>query len=146
MLNKLTASAEDYLETIFIINKTHPVVRVKDISTKLKVSMPSVNTAVKNLSKTGHVEFEKYGYIQLTKKGVKEATRIYKIHLGIKKFFVDILKIDPAVAEDDACKLEHHISAITVQRIDAFMDFIEQCKKMDCPAEFEKYYKQTLKS
>ena len=70
----LTASLEDYIETIFVISKTQPVVRVKDISAKLNVSMPSVNSAIKVLAKNGLVNFEKYGYIQLTPRALPLST------------------------------------------------------------------------
>ena len=124
MPDKLTASTEDYLETIFLIGQDLPVIRVKDISSRMGVSMPSVNSAVKNLASKKLVTFEKYGYIQLTESGKKLGKKIFEKHTLLKSFFTDILGVEPETAENDACKIEHHISNSTINKLREFSDFI----------------------
>ncbi len=65
----LSESMEDYLEAIFEIEKQKRVVRVRDVASRLGVTMPSVNGALKNLEAKGLINHEKYEYIELTQKG-----------------------------------------------------------------------------
>lgn len=124
MPDTLTPSTEDYLETIYLIGQELPVIRVKDISSRMGVSMPSVNSAVKNLASKKFVNFEKYGYIQLTEAGLKRGRSIFEKHTLLKTFFRDILGVPPETAEIDACKIEHHISNTTMNKLKDFSDFI----------------------
>jgi len=124
MPDKLTPSTEDYLETIYLIGQELPVIRVKEISSRMGVSMPSVNSAVKNLAAKKLVDFEKYGYIQLTRAGRQKGRGIYERHTLLKSFFTDILGVETAVAEEDACNIEHHISNITIDKLKRFSDYL----------------------
>ena len=46
---KLTDSQEEYLKTIYMLEKSKPKIRVTDIANRLKITKPSVNKAIKNL-------------------------------------------------------------------------------------------------
>ncbi len=113
----LTQSLEDYLEAIKILKKEKGIARVKDIGKFLKVKNPSVVSAINILSQNGYVKHEKYGHIELTSKGLKEAERIHKRHKDIVRFLSKTLKIPLAVAKKDACKMEHVISNETYEKI-----------------------------
>jgi len=65
----LTPAMEDYLEAIFNLSKEKRVVRVKDIAKRLDVKMPTVTSMLKTLSKRELIDYEKYEYLELTKKG-----------------------------------------------------------------------------
>ena len=123
MRKKLTPSTEDYLETILLISRDLPVIRVKDISARMGVSMPSVNSAIKNLAGKGMVTFEKYGYIQLTVSGLAEGEKIFARHTALKVFFTEVLGLDSSLAEHDACLLEHYISQETISCLESFCEF-----------------------
>ncbi|HNS32935.1 MAG TPA: metal-dependent transcriptional regulator [bacterium] len=113
----LTQSLEDYLEAIKILKKEKGIARVKDIGRFLKVKDPSVVSALGILSQNGYVEHEKYGYVELTPKGKKEASRIHKKHRTIVKFLNQKLKIPIEIAREDACRIEHVISNETYEKI-----------------------------
>lgn len=141
---KLTPNIEDYLETIIMLRGKDRIVRVRDISNKMGVSMPSVCGALKVLSKEGLIDHEKYGYIELTQKGEILGERIYDSHKILIKFLKGILKADSKTAEKDACKIEHGISANTVRRLIAFVKFIETCpypEGRDWLKSFNYFYK-----
>lgn len=125
---KLTSNMEDYLETIAALQKVKGVARVRDIGAKLKVKSSSVNSALHNLSDGGFVIHEKYGYVELTKKGKKIAAQIQDKHDILIKFLADILKVDKAVAAEDACKMEHTISQQTYEKIVEFVKYVEKCR------------------
>jgi DtxR family Mn-dependent transcriptional regulator len=123
----LSSSAEDYLEAVLILDLKKKVVRVKDISEEMGVSMPSVHQALKILKKEGMVRHESYGYVELTSRGRSEANRIYYRHRIIRKFLTDILNIPRRVAEEEACRIEHYISAETQRKLSEFIKTVESC-------------------
>jgi len=120
MTNKLSESAEHYLETILLLNKNAKVVRVKEISKKTQVSMSSVHTALHLLEDQGLIAHERYGYVELTAKGAAIARKIYASHKALVNFLGVVLCVSRAVAERDACKIEHVISPETLKNMATF--------------------------
>jgi DtxR family Mn-dependent transcriptional regulator len=113
-------SAENYLEAILMLKNEDKVVRVKDISKRVNVSMPSVHTALHVLEDRGFIRHERYGYVELTKEGETVAQRIYSSHLLLTEFLSEVLGVSDDVAQQDACKIEHIISSETLDRIADF--------------------------
>ena len=105
----LQESGEMYLETIHVLSQTNPVVRSIDIVEHMGYSKPSVSRAVGLLKNGGYIEVNEHGYIRLTEAGLSVALRIYERHTLLQEFLVR-LGVDPTVADDDACKIEHVIS------------------------------------
>jgi DtxR family Mn-dependent transcriptional regulator len=126
-MTALTASMEDYLETILIIGLEKKVTRVKDIAKYLDVKTSSVANAIKILSEKELVHQEPYGYVELTQKGILMAKEIYERHKTLYKFFHEILGVGSKVAEQDACEIEHHIHKETLDRILKFIQLVETC-------------------
>ena len=122
---RLSQSLEDYIEAIYLINRTKKVVRVKEIAKFLGVKTPSVVDAVSKLQDRGFVTHEKYGYLYLTKKGVETAKSIYKKHEEVYKFLNQFLGMNKNISEKDACEIEHYISKETLDRIIKLMKYIE---------------------
>jgi len=139
----LTATMENYLEAIYNLSKEKRAVRVKDIAKKLGVKMPSVTSMLRTLGERGMIDYEKYEYLELTIKGIDIAKEIDRRHQTLKKFLTDILKIDKYQADEDACKMEHAVSATTIDRIVNFMEFVKSCPRggEDWLDLFDKYRK-----
>lgn len=121
-------SEEDYLEALYMIQLKNKVTRVKDVALALDVKMPSVVAAVRSLSEKGLVEQEKYGHIELTEEGEKVARDVYKRHQLLCAFFHEVLGLDPRIAEEDACRMEHHLSPETRERLLRIVEYIRACK------------------
>lgn len=121
----LSHSLEDYLEAIYIISLEKKVVRVKEIADFLNVKTPSVVDAISKLQDRGLVLHEKYGYLNLTKKGLDAAKLIYRKHEEVYKFLNQFLGMDEATSEKDACGIEHYISKNTLNRIIKLMEYVE---------------------
>lgn len=102
-------SAENYLETILILSKSHPVVRSVDISEELGFKKSSVSVAMKNLREKNHITVTKEGFIYLTESGKQIAEMIYERHELLSQWLIR-LGVDPDTAAKDACKIEHVIS------------------------------------
>ena len=109
-------SAENYLETILVIGKRKPQVRSIDIANELSFSKPSVSVAMKNLRVNGYINVDREGFITLTEAGRAIAEKIYERHELLSAWLVH-LGVDPQVAAEDACRIEHVISTERFQAI-----------------------------
>ena len=112
----LQESGEMYLETILVLSKTHPTVRAIDVGEEMGFSKPSVSRALGILKADGYVVSDANGYLTLTDSGRSIAEKIYERHTLLSQFLVN-LGVDPEVAAEDACKIEHDISPATFQAI-----------------------------
>ncbi len=140
---ELTHSLEDYIEAIWLISQEKKVVRVKDIMEFFGYKVSSVNRALKNLAKRELINYEKYGYIEITDKGIEVAKKINKKHRLLYKFFVEFLGIADDISAKDACNIEHYLSDETFERFCEFVEFInsDHCKK--CLKEWKEHIKST---
>lgn len=117
----LTPAMEDYLEAILMIKQQHGYVRCVDVAERLGVKKPSVSRAVKELSKSGHLVKNADGALSLTETGLQLAEQIYEKH----RFFTEQLiaaGVDPRIAEQDACGIEHAVSAESFQKLKKAFD------------------------
>ena len=103
-------SAENYLETILVLSQKLPVVRSVDIANELGFKKSSVSIAMKNLREKKHITVSDAGFITLTDSGREIAEMIYERHQLFSRFLIK-LGVDPQVATEDACRIEHVISA-----------------------------------
>ena len=106
---KIQESAENYLETILILHRRLGAVRSIDIVNELGFSKPSVSVAMKNLRENGYITVSPEGSISLLPAGQAIADKIYERHTLITDLLV-ALGVDPEVAAEDACRVEHVIS------------------------------------
>ena len=113
---KIQESAENYLETILMLSEKQPYVRSIDIATELGFSKPSVSRAVGLLRDNGYVSIDQNGLLGLTESGLKIAETIYERHQLLSSWLTT-LGVDPKVAEDDACRIEHVISPESFEAI-----------------------------
>jgi DtxR family Mn-dependent transcriptional regulator len=109
-MKELSPSLEDYLEAVFTLSREDGFARACRVSELLKVSKPSVNSAIKALAARGLAQQERYGYIRLTPSGARTGAEIASRHLLLKDFFVSALGMPEAAAEKDACRAEHALS------------------------------------
>ena len=114
-------SAEDYLESILILQEQCGSVRSIDIVNKLGYSKPSVSIAMKKLRESGYISMAADGTITLNDSGMEIASRIYGRHKTITRLFQH-LGVSPEQAAIDACKVEHDLSQETFDRICAFVE------------------------
>lgn len=129
---KIQESAENYLETIYMLSKKRPYVRSIDIATELSFSKPSVSVAMKNLRENGYIHVDGQGHISLTESGQKIADAMYERHVMLSNWLI-YLGVDPKVAAEDACRIEHVLS---VESFDAIKKHITQGNEL--PANMEK--------
>ena len=122
---KIQESAENYLETILIIGNRKPQVRSIDIANELNFSKPSVSVAMKNLRLNGYIQMDHDGFITLTPSGKAIADKIYERHRLLSSW-LEQLGVDSKVAAEDACRMEHVISAESFEAIKRHTRLIEE--------------------
>ncbi len=120
----LQESGEMYLETILILHRKAGAVRSIDVSEYMNYSKPSVSRAISLLKEGGYITVQPDGYIQLTQTGLTVAEKIYERHTTLTRFLED-LGVDPDVATQDACKMEHDISDESFQALKAHIQAIK---------------------
>ena len=138
---QLSASLEDYLETIAHIITEKKVARAKEIAANLNVSRSSVTEALRSLSKKGLINYAPYEVITMTKRGEIVSADIILRHRALQVFFIKVLAIDPQIADEGACKVEHAAPREIIDRMINFVKFIEECPRggADWIASFKKY-------
>lgn len=115
----LLESGENYLETILVLTKKNGSVRSIDIADEMQFTKASVSRAMSILKRDNYIIMNPDGSILLTKDGFKKATEVYDRHVTLTRFINEILGVDLAIAEKDACRIEHIISAETFAGIKA---------------------------
>ncbi|MBR2604780.1 MAG: metal-dependent transcriptional regulator [Clostridia bacterium] len=102
-------SAEDYLEAMLMLKQERGYIRSIDVAEKLSVTKPSVSYATKRLRESGYISFDPAGMILLLPPGQEIAERMYERHMLLTELLIG-LGVDPEVAREDACKIEHDLS------------------------------------
>lgn len=129
---KLTNSQEEYLKTIYLLEKNNRKVRVTDIAEKLKITKPSVNKGVNLLKEIGLVNYETYGNISLTEKGRNLAVEVIKREDILEMFLVEVLEINRKQAIEEAKSMKHAMSQETALKLDKYITEVLNLGDLDC--------------
>ena len=113
-------SGEMYLESIYILCNSKANVRSVDIAEYMNYSKPSVCRAVGILKKEGYISVDDEGYISLTELGIKTSNKIFERHTVLTNFLIK-LGVNKEIATEDACRIEHVISDVSLDAIKKFM-------------------------
>ena len=125
----LTANLEDYLEAIYCLQCDQKAARAKDIADRLGVQRASVTGALQSLSTKGLINYHPYSSVTLTDMGFELAVQIDHRHQVLTDFLGRFLRLPPEVAEANACRLEHHIDDQALERLIAFVRFVQYCPR-----------------
>ena len=118
---RIQESGEMYLETIYVLSQKHPTVRAIDVGEHMGYSKPSVSRAMGLLKNGGFIEVAHDGAITLTAEGREVAHKIYERHTILTAFLMG-LGVDEEIASEDACKLEHDISDVSLEAIKRYVE------------------------
>lgn len=98
--------------------------RVSDLSSRLKVSSPSVSKALHKLKSKAYISYHRYGYIYLTEDG-KEVGRFLVERNAILQDFLYLLEADCNIGEE-AEAMEHYLSPTTIASVQALVLFMRR--------------------
>ncbi len=117
---RIKESAENYLETIYMLSKKIKYVRSIDVANELGFSKASVSVAMKSFREEGYIVTDTDGGITLTEKGLSIAERMCERHNVIAGALI-ALGVSEEIAYVDSCKIEHDISEESFEKIKEFL-------------------------
>lgn len=125
--HSLTRAGEDYLESIYRLSldsgEPDGSVRSVDVADQLEVSKASVNKALNQLKDMGMVTQNRYGRVTLTSEGEKYAKIVWRSHRALRAFLQTDLGVESETADEEACLMEHALSADTMTRL---IDYLQK--------------------
>ncbi len=124
---KLTRRLEDYLEAVLVLVRRDGVARVSDIASATNVSKSSVTAALKHLAEDGLVHHDPYQFVTLTPPGLALAEKVLDKHKLLTVFLTDVLRINATEAEENACRMEHVMDDMVLERMSMLAEFIQGC-------------------
>ena len=111
-----TTSREDYLKAILVLQQKSGAVRSVDVAQYLGFSKPSVCRAVAVLTDGGYLQMDHDFILHLTDTGREIAEKTYELHCFFRDHLIK-LGVDPELAAEDACRMEHAISDTSFQAL-----------------------------
>jgi len=127
-VGRISKSAEDYLEAIYVLSGEKGYARVLEIARFLGVKPPSVTQMLKKLRDMGLVHYERYGRVVLTELGEEVARKIASRHADLKTFLM-ALGLAERTAEEDACAMEHVLHEETIAALRRIGEFLSRAPK-----------------
>ncbi|MFW5928288.1 MAG: metal-dependent transcriptional regulator [Candidatus Saliniplasma sp.] len=133
---------EEYIEKIYVIEKREGRARTSVIAMEMGVKDSSVTEMMQKLKKKELVEYEPYHGVRLSDTGKKLADDLMKRHVIIADF-LEIIGVEDDLAEIDACQIEHHVSTETMERLEKFVEFINDAPQDPKWIEHFEHYLKT---
>ncbi len=123
MKERVSGALESYLEQIDELQREFGAVRTSDIAERMGCKRSSVTSALQRLSEKGLINYKAYRPVTLTIEGEKTIRALNRYHRTLADFLTKILAFEEEFAQHEACRLEHRISASTIERMQAYLDF-----------------------
>jgi len=124
----ITSAMEDYLEMICRMARSRDFIRISELAESLHVKPPSASKMTANLKDAGFVEFEKYGYIKLTEKGLSAGGYLLYRHDVLNEF---LCLVNGAENETEQVeKIEHFLNRKTVDNINKINELIKKYRNV----------------
>ena len=123
----LTATVEEYLETIYNMAAENEIVIGARLAEKFQVAAPTVTEMLKRLVKAGYIEMDQRRQVSLTEAGYSAAEAVLRRHRLTERFLVDMLGMQWHQVHEEACRLEHFISGAVEERVLTSLNFPTTC-------------------
>lgn len=123
----VSAHTEKYLEWIYRLSKENDQVTTTNLAKSLGVSAASVTGMLKRLAEREFIDYKPYHGITLTEKGREVGASIIRRHGLVERLLTDVLGIPWHLADEEASRLEHAITAEVEERLAVFLGHPETC-------------------
>lgn len=128
----ITKSLEEYLKTMYVLQKQNGHIRVTDIALNMNCTKPSVNKAINNLKENGLINYETYGTIEFTEEGENLAKKILEAYDIVYLFLKDVLNLTVDEAEREAEKIKSTLSDNTINMLAKYVHKVLDLSNLDC--------------
>lgn len=146
----LTYTEENYLKALLkaTFDNQSPEVGTNELASSMAVKPATVNDMLKKLREKDLVDYQKYGKIQLTETGRKQAIEVLRKHRLWETFLYQIFDFSWDEVHEVAEQLEHIQSKKLIERLDKFLDYPEFDPHGDpipnSDGEIKVHFKRTL--
>ncbi|WP_375400543.1 metal-dependent transcriptional regulator [uncultured Amnibacterium sp.] len=124
---EISATSQDYLKAIWTAQEWGgSPISATALAVRFAVTTATVSDTVKRLAANGLVVHEPYKAITLTPDGERHAVRMVRRHRLIETFLVVSLGYAWDEVHDEAERLEHAVSDVLIDRIDALLGHPER--------------------
>src|SRR5690606_20427700 len=121
-VSELSPSAQTYRKAVWSLGEwSEEPVTVSAIAERVGVRLSSVSDAMRKLGEQGLIEHTRYGAIALTGQGRAHALAMVRRHRLIETFLVRDLGYGWEEVHDEAEQLEHAVSDLLIERLDAHL-------------------------
>jgi DtxR family Mn-dependent transcriptional regulator len=114
---------ENYLKELFNLQNSKGEVSVNELSKRLAISMPTVNSMMKKLAEKKLVHYESYKPLRLTEKGKKEAGLIIRKHRLTEMFLVQQMGFGWEEVHAVAEQIEHIHAPLFFEKMDSLLGY-----------------------
>jgi DtxR family Mn-dependent transcriptional regulator len=118
-------TVENYVKAIYQICQDHggSPAGTGQLAAALSVSPGTVTSMLKTLSESGLATYTPYEGARLTPAGAALALRVVRRHRLIELFLVKTLSLNWDEVHEEAENMEHAVSDLLINRIDAFLGY-----------------------
>ncbi|HPW57221.1 MAG TPA: metal-dependent transcriptional regulator [Candidatus Rifleibacterium sp.] len=138
MKDRVSGALESYLEQIAELQQEHGAVRTSDLAERMGCKRSSVTNALQRLSEKGLINYQAYRPVTLTEEGQKTIMALSRYHGILAQFLGEILAFSEDFAQQEACRLEHRVSAATIERMRAYLEFADKWGNCVCNSSSDK--------
>jgi DtxR family Mn-dependent transcriptional regulator len=124
---KPTPTIEEYLETILNMTLEGKTVLAARLAERLEVAPPTVAATLRRMKRDGLISIGEHKEIALTERGQQLALTVVRRHRLVERLLTDVLGVDWSQAHDEACLIEHGISARVEEKLYQALDEPATC-------------------
>ena len=128
----ISKSLQEYLKTIYIIQKQGDQPRVTDIAEKMNCTKASVNKAIKQLKEENLIDYEPYGQIEIKEEGIKFAKKILEANDIVYLFLTEVIGEEKEIAEQEAKEIKKVMKDSTLNKLAKYLHTELGLYSLDC--------------
>ncbi len=122
-----TVAEEEYLQTMFWLTEAGLPITGANIARAMQLSPPTVHEMIGRLEGDGYVERGSDKSLEFTKQGHEQAAEVVFRHRLIERFLTDVLGIPWDEVHEEAERLEHAMSPVLQERMEAAIGDAKTC-------------------
>lgn len=128
----ISKSLEEYVKTMYVLQRQNDEIRVTDIAKKMNCSKPSVTKAINNLKESNLINYEAYGKIELTKEAENIAKKVLEAYDIVYIFLKEVLGLNEEDAKEEAEKIKLTASDVTLNNLARYVHKVLDFNNLDC--------------
>lgn len=112
---------ENYLKALLSLAGKNDEVSINELSKRLEIKMPTVNSMMKRFAEKGLIIYESYKPVKITAQGKKEAALIVRKHRLTEMFLVQKMGFNWEEVHEIAEQIEHIKSPLFFEKMDELL-------------------------